>query len=146
MVLGILLLPMGVILLIWNESKAIQHAPIFQAYQSEPVYWGFRLVGLMVLLYCFQQIFSFIKLFMMKIPLSYNEIRAGIWITACILSIAVFLIIISVCWIYAKPMVSLILVIVTAVFILGLLIRQRQKKKIENSQMQSVQPRQAKNT
>src|SRR5947207_3074884 len=111
MIFGILVLPMGAILLIWNEHKAIMHIPIFDAYQSDLVYWGFRLLGFFILLICFQRIFSFVKLFMMKIPFTYNEIRAGIWITACIFSMAVFLIILSVCWIYAQPMISLILLI-----------------------------------
>lgn len=144
MILGVLLLPLGGILLIWNEYKAINQVPVFEEYPTEWVYWGFRLAGFFILLFCFQRIFSFIKLFMMKIPLTYNEIRAGIWITATIFSMATFLVILSICWIYAKPMISYILLGAGIALLFLLLIRKRQQKKIEKSKIPSVKPQQAK--
>ena len=146
MIFGILCLPLGPILLIWNEHKAILNEPVFRAYHSEIVYWGFRTAGFLIILFCFQRIFSFINLFMMKIPLTYNEIRAGIWVNALLISIASTLIILSVCWIYAQPFISLILVVLAIGLFFILLIKRRQKKKLEKSQIVSVQPRQAKNT
>lgn len=144
MILGILLLPFAGIFLIWNESKAILHAPIFEDYQNDLIYWGFRLIGFLILVFCFQRIFSFNKLFMMKIPLTYNEIRAGIWITSTIFSMATFLVLLSVCWIYAKPMISYILLGIGVSLLFLLLIRKRQQKKIEKSKVPSVKPQQAK--
>lgn len=144
MIFGILLLPLAGILLVWNEYNAINHTAIFEEYQSDLFYWAFRLLGFLLLLFCFQRIFSFIKLFMMKIPLTYNEIRAGIWITATIFSMASFLVLLSICWIYAKPMISYILLGVGISLLFLLLIRKRQQKKIEKAKLPSVKPQQAK--
>ncbi len=145
MIFGIIVLPFAGIFLMWNEYKAILHTPIFQGIHDDWIHWAFRAGGWLVLLFCFQRIFSFAKLFMMQIPLTYNEIRTGIWIKAIFFSLATSLILISICWIYAKPMISLILIAVAITLLLMLIIRRRQQKKIEKATLPSVKPHQAKN-
>jgi len=144
MITGFLLLPFGPILLLYNESRAVQNRPIFQGYHDEWIYWALRLVGFMFLSFCLYRIISTIKLFMMKINLTYNEIRTGIYISSISIGLLITLICISTVWIYHQPMISLILVGVSIILMVLLLIRRGQKKKWEKSQLPSVKPQQAK--
>ena len=144
MITGFLLLPFGAILLFYNESRAVQNRPVFQGYHADLVYWLLRLAGWLFLSFCLYRIFSAIKLFMMKIPLTYNEIRAGIYLSSIIIGLLISLISISIVWIYYEPKISLVLLGVSVVLIFALLIRRGQKKKIERSQLPSAKPQQAK--
>jgi hypothetical protein len=144
MITGFLLLPFGVILLLFNESKAVAGRPIFQGYHGDLVYWLLRLAGWLLISFCLYRIFSAIKLFMMKIPLTYNEIRAGIYLSAIMVGLLISLLCISIVWIYYQPMISLILVAVAVVLMILLLIRRGQQKKQTGSQLPSVKPQQAK--
>ncbi len=143
MITGFFLLPFGAILLIYNESKAVKGAPIFQGYQSELVYWALRLAGFLFLCFCLYRIFSAIKLFMMKIPLTYNEIRTGIYLSAISVALVISLLCISIIWIYHQPKISFILLGISVVLLILLLIRRGQKKKWEKAQLPSVKPQKA---
>jgi hypothetical protein len=144
MIAGILLLPFGPILLFYNEVKVIQARPIFQGYHEEWVYWVFRLAGYLFITVCLYRIFSTIKLFMMKIPLTYNEIRAGIYVSSFLTGLIITLVCISIVQISHQPIISLILIGLSIVLMTLLLIRRGQKKKEERSKLPSVKPQQAK--
>jgi hypothetical protein len=143
MILGILCIPIGMVVLFYNENKAIHHSPIFQGYDSDLIYWGGRFFGFLILFFCFSRIFSSIKLFMSKIPLNYNEIRTLIMLQAFLFASITSLVIISLCRIYYQPLVGLILCGVAIALTFVLLIRWQRKKK-QKSQVSSVKPRQAK--
>lgn len=144
MIFGFLCLPVPVVLLFWNERNAIYQTIVLKEVPSDLVYWAFRLIGFLFLIFCFNRIFSSIKIFMSKIPLSYNEIRNLILFKAFMYALITCFIIVSVCWIYHQPMISLVLIGVAIALILSLLIRRVQNKKLEKAKIPSVKPQQAK--
>lgn len=144
MIFGIICLPGGIILLFWNERNAITQKTIFQGVHSDLVYWGFRLIGFLFLLFCFNRTFSAIKIFMSKIPLSYEDIRNAILFKAFIYSLALTFGIVAVCWVSHQPVVSLVLVALAIGAMVALALRTGKKKKIQASQMPSVKPHQPK--
>jgi Transmembrane protein 43 len=144
MIFGFICLPAPVVLLFWNERNAIYQTVVFKDVHSDIVYWAFRLIGFLVLIFCFNRIFSSIKIFMSKIPLSYHEIRNLILFKAFMYALITSFMILSVCWIYHQPLVSLVLTSMAIALVLSLVIRKVQKKKLEKAQIPSVQPQQAK--
>lgn len=141
---GFLFLPVGPVLLFYNEAKAAEALPIFQGYHEEWIYWALRLAGFLFLVFCLYRIISTIKLFMMKIPLTYNEIRNGIYVSSFSIGLMMSLLCISIVRIYYQPTISLILIGIAIILMVLLLIRRGQKKKQEKSQLPSVKPQQAK--
>jgi hypothetical protein len=144
MIFGIICLPGGIVLLFWNEQNAITHKTIFQGVHSDWVYWGFRLIGLLFLLFCYNRIFSAVKIFMSKIPLTYEDIRNLILFKAFLFSLATVLAIAAICWIAYKPRISLVLVALAAALIIMSVIRRGQKKKSETPKATSVKPHRTK--
>lgn len=144
MIFGFMCLPVPIILLFWNERNAINQTVVFKEVHSDTVYWAFRLIGFLTLIFCFNRIFSSIKIFMSKIPLSYHEIRNLILFKAFMYALISCFIIVSVCWIYHQPIISLVLTSMAIALVFALLIRRVQKKKLEKAQIPSVKPQQAK--
>jgi len=144
MIFGIICLPFGIALLFWNERNAIVEKTIFQGVHSELVYWGFRLIGFLFLLFCFNRIFSSVKIFMSKIPLSYEEIRNVILFKAFMYSLALTLAIAAICWIYHQPLISVVLLVLAVGFIIASVIGTGQKKKILATKIPSAQPHKTK--
>ncbi len=144
MIFGFICLPVPIILLFWNERNDIFQTAVFKEVHSDLVYWAFRLIGFLFLIFCFNRIFSSIKIFMSKIPLSYKEIQNLILFKAFIYALITCFIIASVCWIYHQPMISLVLLVLVVALVFALLIKRGQKKKLEKATIPSVKPRQAK--
>jgi hypothetical protein len=144
MIFGIICLPGGIALLFWNERNAIIQKTIFQGVHSDLVYWGFRLVGFLFLVFCFNRIFSAIKIFMSKIPLSYDDIRNLILFKAFMYSLAITLLIAAVCWISHRPAIAVVLIVAAVGFIVAGALRRGQKKKIEASKIPSAKPQRSK--
>lgn len=144
MIFGLICLPAGIILLFWNERNAIIQKTLFQGVDSEWVYWAFRAIGFLFLLFCFNRIFSAIKIFMSKIPLTYNDIRNAILFKAFLYALAVTLIIVSICWVAHQPAISIILVIIALGLIIVSVIRIRGKRKPPASKTGSVKPHRTK--
>ncbi len=140
---GILLLPLGPVLLMYNENKAIAHQPLMNGWEQPLLYWVVRIGSIFFIVFCLYRIFSAAKLFMMKIPLTYNEIRAGIYIGAILTGSIVSLLCISFVWLYHKPLVSILLVGFSLIMLVVLIFRGVKRKKAD-SQKVSVKPHQTK--
>lgn len=143
---GILFFPIGPAVLMYNESKVIQGEPIFNGTGLAPevIQWAIRLGATLLIIFCLYRVFSTAKLLMMKIPLTYNEIRTGIYLASTLTGFMVSLVSISLVWIYHKPLVSIILIGVSIVLMVLLLIKGGQRKKQENPPAVSVTPHQSK--
>ena|SRR5688572_1160937 len=140
---GILFLPVGPILLFWNESKAIQHIPVYEGAEGEWRYWVLRLLGFLFTWFCLYRIISAIKLFMMKIPLSYKEIRAGIYISSLLGGLILSLICLSISWLLSYPVIGIVLGAVAIALMFVLLIRRKQQRKLQMHEVPSAKPHQA---
>jgi hypothetical protein len=143
---GIFLLPVGPIALLWNEHQAILEISIIQDQPNYWIYWVIRLAATAWITICFYRILSAVKLFMSKIPLTYEEIRNGIFVSSIMLSLMISLISISIARIYYQPMISLILGGAAMALIIAFMIRKMGKIKINKAKQASVQPHQAKDT
>ena len=137
-------LPIGIIILCWNEYQAVHAFSVFPGVSSILVTWGCRALGFIWLLFCYHRIFSAAKLFMSRIPLTYNEIRNVILFQSFITASVTSLVIISICRIYDQPRISLVLAGVSVALIFATLIRRRRKKQLEKGLIPSVKPQQAK--
>lgn len=143
---GILFFPIGPAVLMYNESKVIQGEPIFNGTGLAPeiIQWAVRLGATLLIIFCLYRIFSTTKLLMMKIPLTYNEIIAGIYLASILTGLMVSLVSISLVWIYHNPLVSIILIGVSIVLMALLLIKRGQRKRRDNPPARSVTPHQSK--
>lgn len=143
---GIILLPVGPILLLWNEYHAVNQTPLFNDNNYNWFYWSIRIVGFLFISCCFYQILSAIKLFMSKIPLTYQEIRNGILLSSFLLGIIITMVCLSMVWIYHKPLISLVLVATAISIIISMLLRRRSNSIRKKLNEPSVRPHQVKDT
>ena len=143
---GIILLPVGPILLLWNEYHAINQTPLFDDNNYNWLYWSIRIVGFLFISCCFYQILSAIKLFMSKIPLTYQEIRNGILLSSFLLGIIITMVCLSMVWIYHKPLISLVLGATAISIIISMLLRRRSNRIRKKLNEPSVRPHQVKDT
>jgi len=141
---GILFFPIGPAILIYNESKAIHNDPLWAGVEYEGMYWVIRLMATLFIIFCLYRIFSAAKLFMMKIPLTYNEIRAGIYLVAILTGFMLSLLCISLVWLYHKPLISIVLIGISVILMIILFIKRGQNKKQKKVEVASVKPHQSK--
>lgn len=129
LLVGIPLLPLGPVILFFNEWTFL-NATVPAAIQEIPgSVWFIRIASVGFIIYCIYLILSGIKLFMNQIPLSYHDIRTGLWITSLLVGTLIGCLSMSMVWLIHYPIMSVVPLGIALVSVLGLLMKGRSRRK-----------------